>query len=180
MKISGKSAVRYAKSLYASVSIDKLEAVINDLTAVNRLVCEKKHITAIFINPFFNDEDRMKVLEAIAGGLALEDMTKRFLTKLVKSRAIKGLSQIITILAALYRDGMKTANAVVLSPIALTGQQAQELKKALSLRLNRDVTIDNIIDPTLIGGVIAKVGNLVIDNSIKGQLRLLAEVLTKE
>ncbi|MBF0488706.1 MAG: ATP synthase F1 subunit delta [Nitrospirae bacterium] len=180
MKISGKSAVRYAKSLYASVSIDKLEAVINELTAVNQLVCEKKHITGIFINPFFNDEDRMNALGTIAGGLALQDMTKRFVATLIKSRAIKGLSQIITILAALYRDGMKTANAVVVSPIALTDKQAEELRQALSARLNRDVTIDNIIDPTLIGGLIAKVGNLVIDNSIKGQLRLLKEALTKE
>lgn len=180
MKISGKLAVRYAKSLYAAVSIDKLEAVINELSAVDRLVCTKKHITVIFISPFFSGEDKMKALEAIAGKLAIADTTKRFLATLVQSRAIKGLSQIITILTALYRDGMKTANAVVASPIALTKEQTAELKKALSLRLNRDVTIENVIDPALIGGLIAKVGNLVIDNSIKGQLRLLTEALTKE
>ncbi|MBF0458963.1 MAG: ATP synthase F1 subunit delta [Nitrospirae bacterium] len=180
MKISGKLAVRYAKSLYASVSIDKLEAVIDELSAVDRLVCEKKHMTVIFISPFFSCEDKMKALEVIAGKLSLMDITKRFIGTLTKSRAIKGLSQIITILTALYRDGMKTANAVVSSPIALTKEQTAELKKALSLRLNRDVTIENIIDPALIGGLIAKVGNLVIDNSIKGQLRLLTEALTKE
>ncbi|MEO5359168.1 MAG: ATP synthase F1 subunit delta [Nitrospirota bacterium] len=180
MKINGKSLVRYAKSIYASVTIDKLEAVINELTAVNRLVCEKKHITGIFINPFFNTEDRVKALETIAGKLTLADTTKRFLSMLIKSRAIKALPQIITILAALYRDGMKTANAVVVSPIALNGEQVQNLKKALSHRLNKEVTIENVIDPTLIGGLIATVGNLVIDTSIKGQLRLLTEALTKE
>jgi F-type H+-transporting ATPase subunit delta len=180
LKISGKSAVRYAKSIYASVPLDKLDAVINDLTAVNRLVCEKKHISAIFINPFFKDEDRVKVLDTIAGSLALQDTAKKFISMLIRSRAIKGLTQIITILGALYREGKKTANAVVTSPIALTGKQTESLKKALSSRLNKDVTIENIIDPSLIGGLIAKVGNLVIDNSIKIQLRLLKEALTKE
>ena len=179
-KLAGKLAVGYAKSINASVGIDKLETIINDLTAVNRLMCDKKHISAIFINPFFKDEDRAKALDTVAGSLSLQDITKKFISMLIKLRAIKGLSQIITILAAIYREGMKTAKAEAFSPVPLSAQQLQGLKNALSTRLNREITVENTIDPTLIGGLIVKVGNLVIDNSIKIQLRLLEEALTKE
>ncbi len=180
MKISGKLAVRYAKSINATVGTDKLEPIINDLTAVNRLMCDKKHISSIFINPFFKDEDRAKALDAIVGSLALQDITKKFISMLIKSRAIRTLPQIITILAAMYREGMKTAKAEAFSSVPLTVQQLQGLKDALSTRINREITVENIIDPTLIGGLKVKVGNLVIDYSIKGQLRLLKEALTKE
>ncbi|MBF0515733.1 MAG: ATP synthase F1 subunit delta [Nitrospirae bacterium] len=180
MKINGKSAIRYAKAIFASAGIDKVEVVINELTAVNQLMCANKHITAIFINPFFNAGDRAKALDAIVGQLHLADMTKRYLAMLIASRAMRGLSQIITVLTALYRDGMKKAIAVVASPTELTSQQKQSLKQILKARINRDVTIENVIDPSLIGGLIATVGNLVIDASIKGQLRLLTKALAKE
>ncbi|MCG6552477.1 MAG: ATP synthase F1 subunit delta [Candidatus Magnetominusculus sp. LBB02] len=180
MKISGKLAIRFARSIFASVAVDKLDVVIKELTVISRLMCGKKHLTALFMNPFFNSEDRMKAMDIIADSLALDNMTVKILAKLVESRQINGLAQILTILAVMQRESMKTANAVVTSPVPLTEEQTLALKNALGSRLKKSITIETAIDTSLIGGLVAKVGNLIIDSSIKGQLRLLTEALTKE
>ena len=63
------------------------------------------------------------------------------------------------------------------SPFELTDAQQQKLAQALSKKLDRNVQIETTLDTSLIGGLVVRTGDLVIDASVRGKLTKLAESL---
>ena len=63
------------------------------------------------------------------------------------------------------------------APFELTEEQQQKLAQALSTRLERKVSLETSLDKSLIGGVVVRTGDMVIDASVRGKLTKLAEAL---
>ncbi|NBA97034.1 F0F1 ATP synthase subunit delta [Pseudomonas sp. R5(2019)] len=89
-----------------------------------------------------------------------------------------GLLPEISALFDLYKaEREKSVDVDVTSAFALNKEQQDKLAKVLSARLNREVRLQATEDSTLIGGVIIRAGDLVIDGSVRGKLAKLAEAL---
>jgi F-type H+-transporting ATPase subunit delta len=80
---------------------------------------------------------------------------------------------------AIYLEKKKRAKAVVLSPVEVGSDYERRLKDSLKGLIDRDVDIEFVMDQSLLGGVLVKVGSTMYDSSIKGQLRLLKDELIK-
>ena len=78
----------------------------------------------------------------------------------------------------LYKaDKENSIEVEVTSAFALNQEQQEELAKVISVRLDREVSLLVVQDPLLIGGLVIRAGDLVIDGSIRGKLAILSEAL---
>ncbi len=77
------------------------------------------------------------------------------------------------------RTKQTKATAVVTSSVALDSKNSERLKEALKKMTDREVTIENETDESLLGGFIVRVGSTIFDSSVKGQLRLLKAELMR-
>jgi len=174
-----KEAKRYAKALLETVGIENAPQAIAELSAVNDLMIKSKEFKSLFANPLFTLEEREKVLQQIAEKMKLSDNITKFILHLAELKLILLLPHIIRIATSIYLERKKKAKAVVMTPIEIRRDYEEKLKASLKKLTDRDVDIEYIIDPSLLGGILVKVGSDMYDTSIKGQLGLFKNELVK-
>lgn len=174
-----QAARRYAKMLYHSVGTDGVPGAIEELGTVARLMAENRGFRGLLENPRFTAGEREKVLLELAGRLGLSDGTVRFILHLADELLIAALPEVTRIVTAMYLERTKRARAVVETPVETGGRYDAALKAALRRLSGREVEIDYVVDPGLLGGIRVKVGSTMYDSSIQGQLRLLKDDLMK-
>lgn len=174
-----KGASKYAKALLRNVGMDKAGQALAEVSSVNDLMAKSKEFSSLLVNPRFTAEERAGVIKAVAEKLKLSDSTVKFILYLADLGAIIGLAEILKIATNLYLERQKKAKAVVMSPIAISKEREDALKASLKKMTDRDVDLEYVIDPSLFGGILVKIGSTMYDTSIRGQLRLLKEELIK-
>lgn len=174
-----KEARRYAKALLNTVEIENIPQVITELSIVNELIVKSREFKSFLINPQITLDEREKGIRQIAGRLRLSENTVKFIMHLSELGVILALSEIIRIATALYLEKKRKAKAVVMTPIEIKKDYEERLKSSLKKLIDRDVDIEYVMDPSLLGGVLIKVGSTMYDTTIKGQLRLLRAELIR-
>jgi ATP synthase F1 delta subunit len=92
---------------------------------------------------------------------------------------IINLPEIVKLATSLYLERKKRARAVVMTPAKIGKAQEDKLLASLKKLTDRDLDIEYVMDPSLLGGIQVKVGSMIYDTSIKSQLRLLKNELIK-
>ncbi|AZM97842.1 MULTISPECIES: F0F1 ATP synthase subunit delta [Halomonadaceae] len=106
-----------------------------------------------------------------------EDLS-RFLDTLADQGRLLALPFIAEQFEYLRAEHEQRVDVTVTSAYKLTAAQQTKLANALKKRLNREISITTQVDKTLIGGVILRAGDTVIDGSVRGRLNRLSEALT--
>jgi ATP synthase F1 delta subunit len=174
-----KEVKRFANALIRNVGIDNAPQAINELEALNALMLKSKEFKNLLFNPQFTSAERESVLKQLATKIKLSDYTIKFVMYLSELGVIKALPTIIRSATNLYFEKKKKAKAVVMTPIEIKKEQEDSLKSSLKKMIDRDVDIEYVMDPSLLGGILVKVGSTMYDTSIKSQLRLLRDELIK-
>jgi len=174
-----KEAKKYAKTLINVVGIDGAPQALTELAAVGNLMSKNRDFKSLLVSPVFSQPDREKALKQIAGKIMLSEKVVRFVMHLSEFRLIAALPEIIKLAAAIYLEKKRRAKAVVLTSIEISKDYEERLKRSLNKLTDRDVDIEFVMEPALLGGIIVKVGSTMYDTSIKGQLRLLRDELIK-
>jgi F-type H+-transporting ATPase subunit delta len=174
-----KEAKKYAKTLINIVGIDETPNALAELMLVDTLMVKNKDFKNMLLNPVFSQTDKENALKQVAEKVKLSEKMLKFVLHLTDLRVIVALSQIIKIATAIYLEKKKRAKATVLTPVEISKSQEERLKTSLKQLIDRDVDIEIVMDPTLLGGVLVKVGSTMYDSSLKGQLRLLKDELIK-
>lgn len=174
-----KGASRYAKALLRNVGMDKAGEAIAEISSVNDLMIKSREFRSLLVNPQFTTEEKTGVIKALADRLKLSDSTIKFVLYLAESGAIIGLADILKIAVNIYLERQRKAKAIVMSPIEISKDREGSLKASLKKMTDRDVDLEYVIDPSLLGGILVKVGSTMYDTSIRGQLRLLKDELIK-
>ncbi len=174
-----KEAKKYAKTLISAVGLEDAPRAIAELTVIEKLMEESREFRSVLVNPGFTGEERAKALRQVAERAKLSETVTKFLVHVAEIKAIAALSQIIKIATSIYLEKKKRAKAVVMSPVEITSDYERRLKDSLKGLIDKDVDIEFVMDPSLLGGVLVKVGSTMYDSSVKGQLRLLKDELIK-
>jgi F-type H+-transporting ATPase subunit delta len=178
--ISGAAARRYARALF-SIAEDEgsIEIVRGDLTTFSDLFAQNAEVKRALFRPLHPAKERRAVLVRICERVGAQPVVKNFFSFLVDQRRLVDFSAIRQEFERLadQAEGRTTASIISASPLG--DQERERLRRALSARTGGEVELDVEVDPTLIGGVIAKVGNLVFDGSLRTQLNQLRASLTK-
>jgi len=174
-----KEIKKYAKIFINVVDIEEIPKALYELSLVEDLISKNREFESLLVNPGFSKKDREEVLKLVAEKLALSEKMLKFIMYLAEIRVVVALSGIIKIASAIYLEKKKRAKALVLTPVELSKSHEERLKAALKQLIEKDVDIEIVLDPSLLGGVLVKVGSTMYDSSIKGQMRLLKEELIK-
>ena len=167
-------AERYASSLFElaleSGSVDK---VGQDLDAFQSLVDESADLKRLIRSPVFSAEDQAKAITAVLERAGISGLVANFLKVVASNRrlfAVPGMVKSFRQIAARHR-GQVTADVV--SAHALSAAQEKELKTTLKGVTGKDVAVNVTVDPTLLGGLIVKIGSRQIDTSLRTKLSTL-------
>ena len=169
---------RYATALFElardSKALPKVEA---SLATVQQALDESADFKALTTSPLIARGPAAKAVAATAGVLKLDATTTNFLGVLAQNRRLSQLPAIIRAFRQLAAQHRGETTAEVVSAHPLDAEQVDALKAQLRTRLGRDVTVDLSVDPSLLGGLVVKIGSQMIDSSIKTRLNSLAHAM---
>ena len=173
--IQASLAGRYATALFELARDERqLEAVGASLNALRDALRDSPELQGLTTSPLIGREDAVKTIGATSAALGLDPVTAKFLGVLAQNRRLGQLGNVIrafNLLAARHR-GETTAEVTSAHP--LNDDQVAALKTNLKTRVGRDVAVDLTVDPTILGGLVVKIGSQMIDDSIRTKLNTLA------
>jgi F-type H+-transporting ATPase subunit delta len=169
---------RYATALFElardSNSLPQVEA---SLATVHQALIESADFKALTSSPLIARGAAAKAVGAVAKTLQLDTTTANFLGVLADNRRLNQLPQIIRAFRDLAARQRGEIAAEVISAHPLSTDQVESLKAQLRTRTGRAVTVDLSVDPSLLGGLVVKIGSQMIDSSIKTRLNSLAHAM---
>ncbi len=171
---------RYAKALILIGKEDgQAEQYNTELKGVVDLFTTHENFELALTNPLFSKNERKKVLSEVLEKTDFSDIMKSFLVLLFDKGRISFLREI----ASFYKDFADELKGVVkasvVSATELSSDAIEKIKEALSKKTGKDIVLDVEQDPGLIGGVVTKIGDLVLDGSVRTQLINMREILKK-
>ena len=178
--ISSEVGEPYAQALMSLAQQNDLTEQFGEtFRSLSSLLSESKEFREFVLNPVIKGEDKKAVLQQVMGN-DTNPYLINFMMLLVDKRRIVFLEPIVEQYLNLLRKLNQTVLAEVTSATELNDDQKHNLvEKVKGITEARDVELKTSVDPSLIGGVIIKVGSKVIDASLRGQLRRISVSLNK-
>lgn len=172
-------ARQYANALFDVASAQqRTDVVARDLRAIVEVVQAHPDLAAAFQAPLVTPKQKRALVDAIVGitsDLAVE--VRRLLELLADRDRLGALAAIGAAFDARLMEARRQIAAAVVSAVPLTPEREAALAAALGQVTSRRVTIQSSVDPALVGGLVARVGSLVIDASVVRQLARMRERL---
>ncbi|MEN8140887.1 MAG: ATP synthase F1 subunit delta [Thermodesulfobacteriota bacterium] len=169
-------AKRYAKALFAvGTEADSLDAFATTLDGFASLVGDNPELADALSNPLYPADAREAVMAEIVKAAGVEGMMANFLNLVAQKRRADTLGDIAETFQIMVDEANNTCQGVVISASELDETLTGEVQQTLEKITGKRVAITTEVDESIIGGIIAKVGDLVLDGSIKTQLDELKE-----
>jgi F-type H+-transporting ATPase subunit delta len=176
----GTAAYRYAKALFGLAQDEhRYREVRSEIERLKGLFDESRELHEALLTPLHPAAERKSALSEIAKRVGVSPLVQNFLSYLIDQRRLIDFGGIVEAYAELSdtAEGLLTAEVIAASP--LDDRRKDRLRRALSERTGQEVRLQIEVDPKLIGGAIAKIGDLVFDGSLRTQLGQLRANLTK-
>lgn len=176
--IQASLAGRYASALFDLARDEKqIDAVSRSLDSLNQALADSRAFDQLVASPLVDRDEAGKAFAAIAGELKADPLTANFLGVLARNGRKGELAQVIRLFRRLASEHRGETTAEVVSAHPLSDGQIAALKTQLKARAGRHVAIDARTDPTILGGLIVKLGSQMIDASLKTKLNRLAQAM---
>ncbi|UUR08387.1 F0F1 ATP synthase subunit delta [Sphingomonas glaciei] len=176
--IRASLAGRYASALFDLARDERqIDNVGQSLERLKTALAESKDLQGLVSSPLVSRDAAGKALGAVAPSLGLDPLTTRFMAVLAKNGRLRQLPEVIRIFATLAADHRGETTAEVTTARPLQDDQAAALKAQLGARVGRDIRIDARVDPSILGGIVVRLGSQMIDASIRTKLNTLATAM---
>ena len=173
-------ARRYAKALLLIGKEDgNTETYRDELAGFSELVEREKTLEQAINNPLYNAEGRKKVLKSVLEKSGFSGIMKSFLTLLFDKGRFIYLSSINELFQKLADELKGISRASLVSATELSSDTVEKIRVTLSEKTGKDIILDVEKDTGLIGGIVTRIGDLVLDGSIKTQLLNMRESLKR-
>ena len=173
-------ARRYAKALLLISKEDgQTDHYRDELAGVSALMTDQKSLADTIANPLYIAGDRRKVLEKIIAKLDLSKVMSSFLLLLFEKGRIGFVANINEFYQQLADELKGVARASLISATDLSSEAVEKIRSALSKKTGKEIVLEVEQDPGLIGGIITRIGDLVLDGSIRTQLLNMRESLKR-
>jgi F-type H+-transporting ATPase subunit delta len=173
-------ARRYAKGLLAvAVEEKKIEEYGTELQTVARLLTDNPELKNAVANPLFDRASRRNLVDMLIGKLSLSPVMSQFMRLALEKERMRYVPTISTVYGQLVDDYMNVGRATVTAAVAIPPAAQKQIQAALEKATGKTIVLSVEQDPGLIGGIKAKVGDLVLDGSIRTQLESLKNSLKR-
>lgn len=167
-------AERYASSLFElALETDALAEVSTALDAFQALMDESEDFRRLIRSPVFGADDQLKAVTAVLEKAGIAGLAANFIKVTASNRRLFAVPGMIRSFREIHAHHRGEVSAEVTAAHALSPAQEQELKAALKGVTGKDVAIDMSVDPTILGGLIVKLGSRQIDTSLRTKLSTL-------
>lgn len=172
-------AERYATALFElAEEAHALDAVAKDLAAIRTLIDGSDDLKRLVRSPVFSRDEQGDAMGAILDRAGVNALTRRFVLFVASQRRLFALQDMARSFAKQLADKRGEMSAQVTSAGALNAAQLSALKATLKTAFGgRDVALEARIDPSLLGGIVVKVGSRMIDSSLRTKLNNLAHAM---
>jgi F-type H+-transporting ATPase subunit delta len=171
---------RYAKAL---VQLGAEEGAVDrfngELAGFNALLSANPGVTAIFGSPAYGIQVKKEILGGLAEKLALSGTVANFLQLLLDRSRLNSLPQIVESFGVFADELSGVIRPTLTSGLPLDDGQVEGIKAALEKSTGKKVLLKVDVDPSLIGGVVTKIGDKVFDGSVRAQLDRIEDILQK-
>ncbi len=161
----------YASALFELAEADKsLAKVEQGLVAISTLASESQDFARFLRSPVINTEAKSQAIEAILVKAKADATVSKFVKVVARNGRLFALPAIIEAFRAKAAEARGEVTADVTSATVLSAAQAKNLAETLKAKIGKSVTLTQHVDPSLIGGLVVKVGSQMIDSSLKTKL----------
>ena len=167
-------AGRYARAIFELADADKLlDRVVEDLGRLDAMIRSSDDLTRLVRSPVISRADQTRAMTAIMEKAGMDGLTRRFVGMVARNRRLFALSDMIAAFLHLVAARRGEVTADVTSAIELTDGEHQSLGATLKKAIGAKVAVTAHVDPTLLGGLIVKVGSRMVDSSLGTKLQRL-------
>lgn len=168
-------AGRYATALFGLARDQKqIDTVSQSLMKLRAALRDSADFATLTTSPLIGREEGLKATLGAADAMGVDPLTRNFLGVLAKARRLAILDTVIRDFNTLAAHARGETTAEVTSAHPLDDDQVAALKARLTASLGRDVSVDLRVDPSILGGLIVRVGSRMTDSSIRTKLDNLA------
>ena len=168
-------ARRYAAALMAASETDKVaDAVVQDLQMIAATLRESRDLRLLVASPIIRGGKKTSVFKALFAS-RVNLLTMAFIELLIAKQRERILEETIVQYIKLRDIQMGIVNIAVVSAVELTKNQEDALRGQLERYTNMKVRLDLSLNPGIMGGIVVRVGDTVLDASVKHQLEMLGE-----
>lgn len=168
---------RYAVALFELCKEENtLDSVHDEFSAINQVISKERELSEFMLSPQFRHEEKKAMLKQIFEGKISDTLTNFFCLVSDKSR-FDMIDGIYDYFHTLYFEERGIVSAVAYSVVPMKPEVLEQLKMNLEKQFNKKIVIENQMDSELIGGVKLRIGDKVIDGSIKRRMELLKDNL---
>ncbi|HVH41468.1 MAG TPA: ATP synthase F1 subunit delta [Labilithrix sp.] len=176
--IPGVIARRYATALLElGTETGQLDALVDELQRAAQAYESSPELRSTLADPLLPVQAKHEILGEVASRLGLGQASKNALNLLLDRRRIKALPPIAQRLREMADEKRGLLRAEVLTAMPLPEEYFSQLQQQLERVTGRRIALDRKLDPTLICGVVARVGDTVYDGSLLARLRQLKETM---
>jgi F-type H+-transporting ATPase subunit delta len=177
-----KTAVarRYAQALFELLDHTNIEATRATLNGLGQAIEESSALRHVVASPAYGMGDKIAVLTELAARLGCPPTGKTFIGQLVKKNRVSFLPEIAEAFVKLVDESKGTQPVTVFSSSPLPQTERDRIQARLRDTLKRDVEVTFQSDPSHLAGLQIHIGSTVVDSTVRGRLRAMQSLLTKE
>lgn len=170
----GGLATRYAAALFElAESRNQLDAVAADLAALAKMIAESADLKRLITSPVLSRAEQGKAIDAVLRAAGFGDLTQKFIGLVAQNRRLFAVPAMIKAYQKMLADKRGEMTAEVTAARPLTDAQQAAVTDAIKRVVGGKVAIDVKVDPSLLGGLIVRIGSRMIDSSLKTKLQKL-------
>lgn len=170
-------ALKYAQAVYeVAAGKDMLSKVEEELQMVEKTIRAHEDLAIFFYHPRVSGQAKKETITKLFAQ-ELESFVHNFLLLLVDKRREAALPAIITEYRKLANEARNIAEAEVITAMPLTTEEHSALMRKLSMVTGKNMMLKTRIDESILGGVIIKIGDKLIDGSVVRQLKMMKNAL---
>jgi F-type H+-transporting ATPase subunit delta len=171
-------AGRYATALFElALETNAIAAVKSDLDRFDALIAESADLARLVRSPVFTAEEQVRALRSVLNWAGLNGLSAQFLLTVAANRrlfAVRDMIRAYGLIAARHR-GEVSAQVTLAQPPR--PEHLAAIKEALNAVTKKDVQVDVNVDPSIIGGLVVKLGSRMVDTSLRTRLNMIKHAM---
>jgi len=169
---------RYATALFELARDEKsIDAVMVDLARFEAMLADSADLKRLVRSPVFAAEAQSRALAAVLDKAEIKGVAANFLRVLTANRRLFAVADVIRAFRALVARFRGEATADVTVAEALSDTNLDALKAALKSVTGKDVALNVKVDPSIIGGLVVKLGSRMVDSSLRTKLNSIKHAM---